>query len=96
MANYPQGSRVRVWGRFYDDNDSLVDPANVFCAVRDPGENIDWYTGTGTTFIKDGTGEYYIEVVCDDPGRWYVSFWGTGTATAAEETSYRVTKRFAR
>ena len=92
MARIYRGDRVRSFGRFYNNSDSLTAPTNVYCSVKDPDDDLASHTVTDTTT----TGVYYLDIDADKTGRWYVYWQSTGGVTAASETEFLVRKVHAR
>lgn len=94
---FPIGSLVRCWGRFYDLDDALADPTAVYVTVRDPERRKTTYQyGVDGEVVKDGTGEYYIQVNANKDGRYYIRWYSTGTNQGANEGSFYVEEAKAR
>lgn len=93
MANeYPLGNRIQVTGEFVDDDDVFLDPAAVYCQVRNPQGVIKSYTyGTADpSIVKSAVGHYLLDVDVDIPGKWVYRWYSTGNGKAADEDCFTV------
>lgn len=87
--NYDVGDLVLATGTFTDIGGNPVDPSAVFFSVRDPSANLDTYQyGVDPEVTRSGAGVYSIQVDVDEPGRWKVRCYSTGTGQAADRTSF--------
>jgi len=91
-----EGSEVRLICEFRDpfNGYALVDPDTVKVAWLDPSDNYTEKTyGTDPEVVKDGTGQYHIDVTVNAGGEWKYRWWSTGTITTAAEASFQVAAR---
>jgi hypothetical protein len=82
-------STVRIAVNFQDDDWTDVDPSTVTFKAYSPSGIVTTYVyATDAELIRANTGDYYVEFVPDESGRWHYrwSSTGTGTATALEGT----------
>ena len=93
---FPIGSKVQSWGRFYNSSDVLADPTQVYVSVREPDGLLTTYTHGGGDTVKDGTGEYYLYINANKPGKYSVRWFATGTNQAATEDYFTVSDAVAR
>lgn len=72
-------------------SNALVDPTNVFAAVKNPNGTITIYTyGIHAAVVKTGVGEYYVEINVNMAGTWKARGYSTGTFKGSEETTFEV------
>lgn len=83
---------VRIAVNFQDDDGTDVDPSGVTFSLYSPSATQTDYTyGTDDELIRLDTGDYVIDVVPDESGRWHYRWVSTGTGTAiAMEGSFLV------
>ncbi len=92
-GSFPLGSTVVCEIEFRDpaDSNALVDPTNVFAAVKDPGGVVTTYTyGVDVELEKDAVGQYHLNVNANLPGTWHYRGYSTGTFKGANEDSFEV------
>lgn len=85
-------SPVRVAANFQDDQQADIDPDTVSVRFLAPSGVANLYTyGTDAALVKVNTGDYYIDFVPNESGRWYYRWATTGTnKTIAFEGSFVV------
>jgi len=91
-----EGSEVRLTCEFRDpfDGYSPVDPETVKVAWLTPGGSYTEKTyGTDPEVVRDGTGQYHLDILANAGGTWKYRWWGTGTVTAAAEGKFEVAAR---
>lgn len=73
-----------------DDLETPVDPAGLVVRVKSNSGTDDTYTyGTDAELIRSDVGSYYIDIVTDDSGDWFVNMKST-TPTDVEEQWFKV------
>jgi len=80
---------VRLAVNFQDDDATDVDPSTVTFKVYSPsGVTTTYVYATDAELIRLDTGDYYVDYVPNESGRWHYrwSSTGTGTAIALEGT----------
>lgn len=95
MADYSfaLGKVARVPFEVTDLAGNFVDPAQVRCKVRAPGQAITTYVfPADPEIVKDSTGKYRIDVYLDEPGEWRVRWEGRNTNRTADEVSIHAVK----
>lgn len=71
--------------------EAALDPDTVSVSVRNPSGDVTTYVyGTDPEVVKDGVGEYHINIDANEAGRWHVRFFSTGNGQAAEERMFVV------
>lgn len=92
MANiYDVGAKVRCSATFTDSAGDPADPTAVVFTFKDPSANETEYNyGVDAELVKDDTGDYHVDVVIDDSGRWWFRYEGTGAVVAAGESYFNV------
>lgn len=91
MNSYVKGNLVRVSGLFTDDAGAVLDPTVVKCAVLAPGELPVSYTyGTDTDVIRDGAGQYHLDIDAQAEGVWRYRWHSTGNGQAANEAAFEI------
>lgn len=74
---------VRIAVNFQDDDGTDVDPSTVtFKAYSPTGTTTTYVYSTDTELIRMNTGDYYVDFVPDESGRWFYRWSSTGTGTA--------------
>lgn len=74
---------VRLAVNFQDDNATDVDPATVTLKVMSPGGTLTSYLyGTDDEVVRIDTGDYYVDYVPAESGRWHYRWSSTGSATS--------------
>lgn len=88
------GDLVRVYTEtpFTDaESGDHIDPDAVNVSVRDPeGEVTTYVYGTDDEVVRNGTGDYEMNIDANAAGVWYYRFWSTGDGQAAEERRFEV------
>jgi hypothetical protein len=82
-----QGTTLRVPVAYSDSNGVDVDPTTVTFKLMAPDRTTTTYVyGTDAQVVKESVGDYYVDVVPTQAGRWWYQWLstGTGTATATE------------
>lgn len=79
--------RLRTWVYWRDYTGALVDPAQVYLDVRDPGGTVDTYQfGVAVGLTNPSTGYYLYETVdLDDVGEWHLRWRAEGANQGAVE-----------
>lgn len=73
------------------DTDAAIDPDVVKVSVRDPAGDVTTYVyGTDDEVVRNGTGDYEMNIDADQAGTWFYRFWSTGDGQAAEERKFVV------
>jgi len=92
MTNsYDVGDVVRCSVEFKDANDLPADPTTVTINVCAAGQALTSYVYTvDPEVIKDGVGQYHIDISATIAGDWYYRWIGTGALVAAEEGRFHV------
>lgn len=75
------------------DDWQKVDPGTVSAKVRDPLDNVDQYDYLGSPsgeLVRDGVGEYHLDLTPELAGTWFYRFWGTGDGQSADEDKFKV------
>ena len=92
MASYDKGDLIRCTGTFTDADDVATDPASVFFEVRDPYRNIvvEYEYGIDVDLIRSTEGIYYSDVNGNKTGKWFYTFYSTGTGQAAGENDFDI------
>lgn len=67
-----------------------TDPTAVTGTVRKPDGTTTAYTVTTNQIVKDSTGNYHLDVACDQEGRWAYKLVGTGVATDTGQGTFVV------
>ncbi len=90
--HYDVDDVVPIRASFRNAAGTAADPTTVVARVKDPAGTIITYTyGTDAALVKDGVGEYHVDVaVGAQVGRWYYRFKGTGTVAVSEENYFIV------
>lgn len=74
---------LRIAINFQDDDRTDVDPTTVTFQVLSPAGATTSYTyGTDAEVIRADTGDYYVDYVPDQSGRWFYRWASTGSGTA--------------
>ena len=85
------GDLIRLSGAFTNPNDSdaPIDPTAVFVSRKEPGGTVTIKQHvTDPEVIKDSTGNYHIDIDITAEGLWHYRWYSTGTAQAAEESTF--------
>lgn len=83
------GTVVRTTGTFRVGS-TLTDPTAITCMVKTPAGVETSYVYGSSAVVRSSVGVYYLDVPCTESGKWYLRWKGTGTAAAAEESSFSV------
>lgn len=83
---------VRLAVNFQDDDWTDVDPSTVtFKAFSPSGVTTTYVYQTDAQLVRLDTGDYFVDFVPDESGRWHYRWSSTGTGTAvAMEGSFVV------
>lgn len=87
---YLQGQLIRLFASFSLDG-ALTDPTTVTVKYKTP-------TGTSTTLVyptdfavvKDGVGNYHLDLNLNAGGTWYFRWEATGTIIGAAQETFTV------
>jgi len=82
-------STVRIPVNYSDANGADTDPDTVTFKLYSPsGETTTYVYGTDAEISRTSTGDYFIDVVPTEAGRWFYRWVSTGTykASAVEGT----------
>jgi hypothetical protein len=92
MNTYVSGSLVRVSGAFTGNNGAVLDPTVVKVAVLEPGAIVPTVKtyGTDAEVVKDGTGQYHLDIDANTSGVWRYRWFSTGNGQAANESAFEV------
>lgn len=55
------------------------DPGTVVCKVKDPLDVVVTETYNPGDIVRDGVGQYHLDVLVTDPGVWKVEWIGSGS-----------------
>jgi len=76
-------STVRIAVNFQDDDATDVDPSTVtFKAFSPYGTTITYIYGTDAELVRSDAGDYFVDFVPDQSGRWFYRWISTGSGTA--------------
>lgn len=95
MNSYFVGQTVRCYVSFYANGDqttgALTDPTTVNFKLLD-GANVetDYAWPSATQIVRDGIGQFHVDVVTTKAGSHTYRFTGTGTLVAACEHDFFV------
>lgn len=91
QQTFDKGTQVRCTATFYF-NGVETDPGGVVCKVKNPLTNLvtTYVYGTHSELARLDTGVYYVDVVGDSPGSWYLRFEGSGLAQGALEEYFKI------
>lgn len=88
---YHVGDLVRIDGDFKDDAGALQDPTGLSFKFEDPSGNETTYVYlTDAELVRDGTGEFHVDIDADEVGDWHYKWLATGTGQAAEPGQFKV------
>jgi len=89
---YDLGDLVRSSVTFTIESSGLAgDPDTVSVSYIDPSGNVTTKVyGVDAEVIKDGVGDYHIDINADEAGTWYHRWFGTGNIQAAQEQHFDV------
>lgn len=74
---------VRIAVNFQDDDGTDVDPSTVQFKTYSPcGQSTTLTYGTDDDLIRMDTGDYFVDFVPTESGRWFYRWSSTGTGTA--------------
>lgn len=75
-----QGTELRIAVNFQNDSAADIDPDTVTFKLCDPyGEITTYVYLTDAELAKTSTGDYYVDVTPELPGRWTYRWQTTGT-----------------
>lgn len=82
---YYLGTRVGLDCTFRNSAEALTNPSTVTAYIRSPnGVLSDYVYGTDGELTRTSTGLYHLEWTPTSPGKWTVTFKGTGTVIATD------------
>ena len=88
---YDVGDLVRCFGKFTDQNGTVLDPTNVYFSFKNPaGTTTTYHYGVDAQLIKDSTGNYHVDVNANATGIWYYRFFSTGTGQTSSEGLFTI------
>lgn len=92
LNKYEIGDLVRVSGPFRNSVDGApVDPTAVFLSYKKPdGTTTSLTYGVDGAVIKDGPGDYHVDINADAVGIWSWRWHSTGIGQAADEGRFYV------
>ena len=92
MSNtYDVGDLVRCVGVFADSEAAAIDPTTVTFKVREPsGDVVAYVYSTDAEVVRDGEGNYHVDVSATEAGTWHYRYESTGTGQAAGENEFEV------
>ena len=95
INRYVEGSQVRTSVTFRVGT-TPVDPGDVFVDVRPPSGMVASYKhGIDLELVKDGVGNYHLDIDADAPGDWHY-WWHSGAPNkAAAKGRFTATRKFA-
>lgn len=91
INQYWLGSLVRVSNVFKDVAGAPADPETVNVEINKPDRTSQTYVhGTDEEVVKDGVGQYHMDVNADQPGEWSYRWFSTGAGQAVDVDSFLV------
>ena len=91
INSYSQGNRIRTSAAFTNANGQAIDPATVTCKYKTPAGTITTKTyGIDGEVVKDGPGNYHLDIDASAVGAWYVRWYSTGEGQAASKSQFLV------
>lgn len=91
---YDVGDLVRIGATFKDDDNQPADPTTVTFSFRQDTQTkaqATVYTyGLSVQLIKDGVGQYHVDLAISASGLWHYRWAGTGAIVGAEEGDFVV------
>jgi hypothetical protein len=93
MQAYYTGQSVRLSASFTDPETELpYDPATVSFTCRPPsGVALSKTYPENPDVVRDGVGEYHLDLIAAEPGEWHYRAQGAGGGQAADECMFVVT-----
>jgi len=93
MANtYHIGQKVRLFGDFYDDTETLTDPTTVTFMVKEPNDTETAYVFGASTVVKDSVGKYHFDVTPNAADRWDYRITGVGNGVDAAKEDHFIAR----
>jgi hypothetical protein len=92
MNDYTVGERIRVKGEFKIAS-VFTDPGpgNVTFKIKPPvGSIVQYVYPTDAEVVQESTGKYYVDVLLNVEGKWYLRCEGVGSVVGADEKFVRV------
>lgn len=86
MATYPAGDVARLSVTFTLSGVN-TDPTSVTLSVKVPSGTTTSYIYGSSAIVKDATGQYHYDLTLATSGLYEYRWVGTGTVTAANESS---------
>lgn len=89
---YQSGNILRIFASFRNIDEVLTDPTSVTFKVLEPGADspTEYVYGTDLELIREGDGQYYLDIRAVTPGKWVYECSGDGTVTAKGESSFSI------
>lgn len=88
---YQIGDSVTLDALFKNLAGVATDPGTVTFRITKPNGTVVTYVyGTDIQLVKDGTGDYHVDIACDQAGQWFYRWTGTGAVAAAEDGEFMV------
>ena len=81
---------ARLTGTFTDISSNYIDPTTVTCFVETPDNNVQSFTYSSGSVVKQSTGIYYYDFTITMSGIHTYRFEGTGVCQAGAETAFTV------
>jgi hypothetical protein len=82
---YEQHSLVRLQATFKNAALTLTDPTTVSIKLTLPDRSVTTYVyGTDSEVVKDSTGVFYLDLICDTAGIHKYHYHGTGAVQASK------------
>ena len=82
---------IRARVTFTDESGGLVDPTTVvFKYRRDSESEVTKTYPTDPEVVQESKGVYYIDILGDTSGHWYVGVLGTGVGQAGEDGMFLI------
>lgn len=88
VHEYDIGDLARLEFSFTNLAGAAADPSSVTASVRSPSGTVTDYEVTAGQIVRDGTGEYHLDVEVTEEGDWTYSGVGTGAIQATVEGSF--------
>lgn len=92
INSYDIGDTVRCAVRFSNVDDAVFDPTTVRFKLRSPANGVVtvYEYGPDVELVREGMGEYYVDVSVALSGKWHYRFDGLGPNQTASETYFLV------
>ena len=92
MNTYDVGDLVRCSVSFKTADGAPRDPTVVKFEWKKPSANnhTEYTYGTDAELVKDGVGNYHVDLSATEAGGWLYRFYATGSGQCAGESYYNV------